>query len=695
MKRLFHFQDGKSNKFWEIELSGNSFTVRFGKIGTNGQTQTKEFDDDVKTEKEYDKLVAEKRKKGYVEQGGTALAAPTATASAPAAPKKEAPKKKALVQSKPAVENAPVSESEIVHKLILDPTDWFWATWRDLEPLALPKFEKYNPKKMEEKALKARKKVSNWYNYPAEYAFQERGPLSPGEAKFWLESILLRNASKKQYVSESGDVEPFTKEEARKKYIALESVIRQDKGTVIQIMRPLVAPIDLLDIILDEGSREDYESSRSKAIGEIAESFGIYVRPYLSREEYVQLKNQMRDRFGEAASLHIQKNIVSVHHLLAAILGLHEEITDIVAGLDTPNYAASPETCVVRTPLVFGLGSPDRIKAEWRRLRLRMRTPLDVRKWLANTELTGLDEIAHSANAARTNRYTETSIPKELAQTLSNCVLAPEAAPTMIALKRRMQGGNPKAAWAADRRSQGTSPAEHWLVKNPELAIAGLIETATQDTEVGKDSLAFLKIKSREGFKQTIEKYLSHHKQDVVDFLNEHLFAAEADAPPVLDETNVPQPIQKALAETKTKGIVPPLWAGFAAMPPILVDGAVVSGNLYKKMIGAVDKSKFDEPAPLISALREAANRKSLEDWSFALFDAWVKEAFPPDAKWALKSLGYFGGEYYKYTYDENNDRYPWRNTERLNWFGPTKAKISLVWLIGSGKNEKKKQIEL
>lgn len=86
MKRLFHFQDGKSDKFWEIERSGNSFTVRFGKIGTNGQSQTKEFEDAEKTEKEYNKLVAEKLKKGYVEQGPMPPVASTSAVSVPIAP---------------------------------------------------------------------------------------------------------------------------------------------------------------------------------------------------------------------------------------------------------------------------------------------------------------------------------------------------------------------------------------------------------------------------------------------------------------------------------------------------------------------------------------------------------------------------------------------------------------------------------
>ena len=73
-KREFHLSDDKSNKFWTIELAGNSFTVNFGRTGTNGQTQTKEFASPEAAKKEYDKLVAEKLKKGYREGTGAAAA---------------------------------------------------------------------------------------------------------------------------------------------------------------------------------------------------------------------------------------------------------------------------------------------------------------------------------------------------------------------------------------------------------------------------------------------------------------------------------------------------------------------------------------------------------------------------------------------------------------------------------------------
>ena len=90
--RSFTFAEGTSNKFWNIDLQGKQFTVTFGKIGTNGQTQVKAFADGAAAQKEHDKLVAEKVKKGYTE---TTVAAPKAAPVAPpvvkAAPPPPAP----------------------------------------------------------------------------------------------------------------------------------------------------------------------------------------------------------------------------------------------------------------------------------------------------------------------------------------------------------------------------------------------------------------------------------------------------------------------------------------------------------------------------------------------------------------------------------------------------------------------------
>ncbi len=66
--RHFEFVSDSSRKFWEIALAGNAFTVRFGRIGTAGQSQSKSFPDADKAKIEAGKLIAEKVKKGYVEK---------------------------------------------------------------------------------------------------------------------------------------------------------------------------------------------------------------------------------------------------------------------------------------------------------------------------------------------------------------------------------------------------------------------------------------------------------------------------------------------------------------------------------------------------------------------------------------------------------------------------------------------------
>ena len=51
--------DGGSHKFYEALVSGNTLTIRFGRIGDKGQTQVKEFPS-------HDKALAEASKNGYL-----------------------------------------------------------------------------------------------------------------------------------------------------------------------------------------------------------------------------------------------------------------------------------------------------------------------------------------------------------------------------------------------------------------------------------------------------------------------------------------------------------------------------------------------------------------------------------------------------------------------------------------------------
>jgi predicted DNA-binding WGR domain protein len=70
------FEEGNSSKFWRARVEGKTLYVNYGKIGSNGQTQVKDFAGPDAAQGEYDKLVREKRKKGYADAGGGGAAEP-------------------------------------------------------------------------------------------------------------------------------------------------------------------------------------------------------------------------------------------------------------------------------------------------------------------------------------------------------------------------------------------------------------------------------------------------------------------------------------------------------------------------------------------------------------------------------------------------------------------------------------------
>lgn len=65
--RRFEFKQGSSYKFWEIHVEGKSYTARYGKVGTEGQTQSKTLATPEKAAAEAEKKIREKVGKGYAE----------------------------------------------------------------------------------------------------------------------------------------------------------------------------------------------------------------------------------------------------------------------------------------------------------------------------------------------------------------------------------------------------------------------------------------------------------------------------------------------------------------------------------------------------------------------------------------------------------------------------------------------------
>jgi predicted DNA-binding WGR domain protein len=89
--RRFEFVGGTSKKYWEISQTGTQVTVRFGRMGSEGQTQTKEYGTWDDAAERVRKLVAEKLREGYEEVGGSSVQQPAGLGPPAALPRYEVP----------------------------------------------------------------------------------------------------------------------------------------------------------------------------------------------------------------------------------------------------------------------------------------------------------------------------------------------------------------------------------------------------------------------------------------------------------------------------------------------------------------------------------------------------------------------------------------------------------------------------
>lgn len=90
--RRFEFVEGTSAKFWMAGVEGTTFTVVFGRLGTDGQRKEKAFPSEDAARKELEKKINEKLREGYreVAAGGASGGPPSSGGAGSSAPAKGA-----------------------------------------------------------------------------------------------------------------------------------------------------------------------------------------------------------------------------------------------------------------------------------------------------------------------------------------------------------------------------------------------------------------------------------------------------------------------------------------------------------------------------------------------------------------------------------------------------------------------------
>ncbi len=597
VKQRYELSEGKSNKFWEIELAGNSHTVNYGRIGTNGQTQIKEFANDAEAKKSHDKLISEKVKKGY-----QLVSSSDPTPAVTVAPPKPAAKKTAGVSEQPAAKTkSPEATSassqpnsnvirEVLREIDLNP--WEIASVRYRKQGAISRGE---PRPFDQKqccqilgTVQTEQYGWRWrwdlINLPM--------ALTREEAHFWLTAI-LDNPTRQTPKQVAKDFRNRTFDgNVDFKGLAERLFRRGHHGVDPSIMLPMTALFELSQIV--ELIRQDPDFSQLPAHQtrydyrtDVCDGFALYVIPFVEETDLDSIRADVRKEWDPTQTPATYYHSFDGSYYLAAALGMHDESQDVVSRIPDDQYQAKQGEWVdhYQRPqsLIFGLGSAEEMAQEMRRLKLKLRLPRWVRRFLAATEFSALD-IVHDTIISETN--------KEHAANLLDAftiVHAPEAAESMLDLKLN---------------SKAPAIARDWLSTYVGCAVTGLVETAGGRGKLADAAIQYLREAKALGHADLVEAAVAAlPDSDIKAKVTRDVVQHQEKVYQPFDEATTPEWYKQAELDTiATPKVKLPNWALPAVLPPIVVGEHKLNDHQVETIIKLMAKSKLDDPPALIKA---------------------------------------------------------------------------------------------
>jgi predicted DNA-binding WGR domain protein len=631
-RRELVFQEGGSNKFWNIELSGSSFTVTFGRVGTAGQQQTKEFANDEAAKKACDKLIAEKLKKGYTDAAGTSdgvavVAAPKATAKPKSKLAKAADEQP--TESVPVKAAVPAPDLSIERRIDLEPADWARATFRPRKVL-----ERGEPQPFDQEACCARvaKLRTEYYGWNVKWQDLKLPPaMTREEAHYWLEAMTTprqRDDSLKG-LAEKLAKKNFTGELSADEVAKLLS--RAERGAPDEAtlaVTNLISIEEYLELLLQGQPQGKHKYQIAEAVRALMYGFNTYVLPYLTDKELHEARQPILKKWDPTKTPADLYESLPTEYYLAAALGMHEQVYEVTSTWPDDRYAKEDWADHYHRPqdMVFGLATSDLVAAEWRRLKLRMRSGEHVRAFLACTEYADLDCVRDSI-LAETNREK----CEELVQALAR-VHAPEAAAPMLECKLgcKTPGG-----------------ARSWLDANVAHAVSGLVQAAGSRGKLAEAAIDFLRGIKRQGHAESIASALKKlNDADAAAKVQREVLDQEEKTYEPFTDTTVPAWLKEGLdAAIKVKAHKLPRWAVPANLPPLPLGEQRLSDEQLGTVLNVLAATPVQQRDALLSSLREHIDTHARDEFAWKLFQNWMEDGAPSKEKWAMGTIGQLGGD--------------------------------------------------
>jgi len=630
-KREFQYTDTNSNKFWTIALEGSSHVVNYGRIGTTGQSLTKEFTSPQEAQKSYEALIRTKLKEGYQELIGEIAPTPQPI------PVEPAKIKEVIV---PPLQAAPVIFQTIelvaTHSINLTDTDWLFATWRERKPRPWLPPVPFN----KEQALKKLEKIST-SQYGWKWNWQSlKIPdlMTREEAHFWYLAMIWQERDSrpdqlcKKLAKETLDgnlsLAKVLEEFWKKQLYDLNAEILKPMVNLFPVKEIMESATNPTRISKTTSQQGGTYSGYSPFLEVLIEGFRSSILAYLSATDLKEIQEMVRPLL---ASLNYSSD-PPYFYLLAAQLGMYEEITALVESWADDEfsvfnfyYAYSLNNHYPQL-LVLGLGEPEEVVYHMQRLGLPLSTANIIKGWIAHTEYSNLEYITSGVIGATSIEQAEL-----LLKAFAGSMVAPEAAYPILKLKSA---------------SKAPYVAREWMDQHPAEVIVGLVPAAAGKEKLAEAAREQLKLLARKGYQEFIIQELERLAPEVAKKLKSETVEGSKNIYPPFDDNSTPLWLKEALTSVVPTKSKLPGWAVPSLLPPVVSGKFCFNESQLQYLLMALQQSSLETPHPFITAIIQAdTDRKSLDNVAWAIFQTWLEDGAPTKEKWALAAVGLLGND--------------------------------------------------
>ena len=601
MKREFECNDGPSSKFWNIELTGEEYSIQFGKTGTKGQTRSKSFDTEELASKEFDKQIAAKLKKGYEE---VAASDQSISSDSPKKIAKKNSQEKQSVSTKKVEDTdseMPIFSSKVIRTIDLEPWEKCIAPWED--PYILDKPE---PKPFDRDDCIERLKIASLGTRPTWRHAEIASVVTWEEARFWLYALFLekdRNLTKSQKLKQlegaifEGDLD-------------LQEVLSwlASFGSNQGFFPCLVAVFPIEEIVVHRYKGRGY-CSIDRAAG-----FKRFVLPFLNLEEKKALIDDIRGRLNF---------LVDDSMAIAASLGMYTEVRKVVDPLQDAQSSGELYFDHNLPWILFGLESAEAVVSEFRRIGLGLHSYIQGIGFLATTGHSGLD-ILLSSVAAKDSK----DDAQELARVLDR-VHSPEAAE--IALRLIVE-------------TKAQEVGIEWLMGHPLAAAVALPELAMAKGKLADAARDHLLVLHASDNRNAIEAALPNLDDLTAAWVKTHIIENETSKLESVPMDSLPTELQEKFSQVKTNRKFPD-WVLPPVLPPIRIAAGKLGGAEIEKVLCDIKAFGVLGESALCVELKKHAEATSLDAFAWKICESWLNIGAPAKEKWAMGAVGHLGGD--------------------------------------------------